>query len=462
MSRSKKRKSKDQVDQTQRDLEKYKSTFERFIKSKKKAKKVRKQLKTNGGKAKVNKKTRKMLKKRMRGIFRELISWLKANKNQMVQHQSRCLSKLHQVRMSSICYTCSARAKLFFIKDELKLHETTCRSLISECSSSWTYLIQFLDKVNTVYKLVREMEEITGVRFTDAVAGSPARSILDWADKNNFRTHLSNCSGGTCSFDTAKLICDNFVSITTPIYLKSALPIVKNISADAKKSQDELKKETREQRLKIKILLQRLRKRRGRFGHRSKWSRQSFMGRAYNSRVSRYQNVFSSFKRHARVRRVRTHNPRHQSVYRPAFHAARRAAAPKRVQVYRPAYYSPPRAAAPRYNPVHRPAFYSRPTTIVRPAVVVRPQRRRGRKLLVGRRPAPAPAPAAPAPAAPSAPSVSTVSTAQSSTQATFNPLLCPGTTVCATDKVVVTASQCSSRGNLCASPSMLFVLGGI
>jgi len=158
-----------------------------------------------------------------------ILEWINANKEDMVKKQKQCVARLGEVRLNSVCFTCSSRAKAFFQGDSLNVHEMTCRGIITRCSQSWSYLIAYLDRVNKFNGIIRELEVRAGIKFTEAVSGSPAKSILDWADKNNLRENLTQCADGLCRFDIAKNICENFVSIRNPIYLKQALNIVSSV-----------------------------------------------------------------------------------------------------------------------------------------------------------------------------------------------------------------------------------------
>ena len=308
--------------------------------------------------ARTAKRHRKALGKQLKPKLKELISWLNENKNLMVVDQTKCLNRLHEVRMSLVCYTCSARASLYFERDELRLHENTCRGLIAHCASSWNYLIEFLDRVNSFYKLVRKMEKRTGIRFKDAVKGSPASSILDWADKNNFRTLLKNCNDGQCQFENAKKICDNFVSITSPIYLKAALKVVGNMSRKSKRWRRRIKKKNHQ----LKKMLMKVAD----------------------------KDLYALSKDRDRKRR----EGRKLLLKRPL--AASTLVRSKSLQ-----------ALKPNQNP----------------------------------------------------PSITATESSGGTQSANFNPLLCPGSSICIADKVVLTVSKCTISGILCASPAIQFAL---
>ena len=131
--------------------------------------------------------------------------------------------------MNSVCYTCSVRASVFFDKDKLNVDERTCRDVISECSSSWIRMTQYLDYINKFNAILSQLEKKTGIKFSEAIAGKPAKAIHDWADKNHFRQKLRDCQDGACDFSTAKDICENFFSINNPIYIRQALVVENNI-----------------------------------------------------------------------------------------------------------------------------------------------------------------------------------------------------------------------------------------
>ena len=119
----------------------------------------------------MNLRRRRLLKKSVYPEVSEIMKWLRAKRNDMVQNQRKCLIRLKKTRVNSVCYTCSARAQVFFEKDNLRMHEQTCRNIISYCSNSWFYLIEFLDKVNSIHATIRELEKRTGIRFTASVKG---------------------------------------------------------------------------------------------------------------------------------------------------------------------------------------------------------------------------------------------------------------------------------------------------
>lgn len=219
---------------TLQNIRKYLYTFKAYVSGIKSERKLIRKLSTKRRKF-MGQKKRKELKSEVVPEIILLKKWMHENKDNIILRQRSCIKKLQTTRINSVCYTCSARAQEFFEKDNIRLHESTCRDIISQCSFSWFYLIEFLDKVNSVYSKVRVLEERTGIRFTASVKGSPARNILKWSETNNFRQNLIDCKDGVCEFDKAKAICDNFVSIRKRIYLVNALTAVRSIGKRGKR-----------------------------------------------------------------------------------------------------------------------------------------------------------------------------------------------------------------------------------
>ena len=155
-----------------------------------------------------------------------IIIWINSNKDQMVEKQKQCLGRFKIIRSQAVCYTCSARAQTFFDKDRLHIHEDTCRVIVSDCRQGWIYLIEYLDKVNAFYEMIRRIDSDYKINFSGSVSDSPAKTVLDWAEKSGIKTELQKCTKGSCNFETTKHICNSFVSIEQPIYLKEALRIV--------------------------------------------------------------------------------------------------------------------------------------------------------------------------------------------------------------------------------------------
>lgn len=149
-----------------------------------------------------------------------------------VSDQRKCLNKLLEVRSSSMCYACSSRGKYFFTKNMLNVNINQCRDVISECSHSWLYLLQFLDKVNYFLRESQSLQRIIGVDFEKALPSGRTTRVLNWAKEADMVGKLNRCKDGQCSFNTAKDICNAFLSYKRPVYLKEALRMM--VAKDAK------------------------------------------------------------------------------------------------------------------------------------------------------------------------------------------------------------------------------------
>ena len=48
-----------------------------------------------------------------------------------------------------------------------------------------------LDKVNQFNRLIKQLEAVSGIKFTQTISRAPAKTILDYADKNNLRQNFN-------------------------------------------------------------------------------------------------------------------------------------------------------------------------------------------------------------------------------------------------------------------------------
>lgn len=152
----------------------------------------------------------------------------------MVYSQSRCLDKLNRVYQDSHCYTCSGRAKSFFEFDQLRLHENTCRNIIIQCSGAWTYLIDFFFKIDQFYQALDEADG-SASKKKKSEHSPPVNPVTSWATENDIPNQLENCLDGLCSFNTASSLCDSFVTIGQPSYLRQSLKIMGKINRTGKR-----------------------------------------------------------------------------------------------------------------------------------------------------------------------------------------------------------------------------------
>ena len=116
-------------------------------------------------------------------LTQRALYWMRKHMRKMVSDQRKCLNKLLQVRSSSVCYACSRRGKYFFTKNMLNVNINQCRDVISECSHSWLYLLQFLDRGNTFLRESQRLQRWIGVDFEKALPNGRTTSVLNWAQE---------------------------------------------------------------------------------------------------------------------------------------------------------------------------------------------------------------------------------------------------------------------------------------
>lgn len=101
--------------------------------------------------------------------------WMVKSRGWVMDSQGKCTTKFMAERATSNCYTCSGRARDFFTKDQLHLHENTCRKIIRECSSAWLSLIEFLRTMNKFNNIIMDIEKQNEVSLIGADGNNPIR-----------------------------------------------------------------------------------------------------------------------------------------------------------------------------------------------------------------------------------------------------------------------------------------------
>lgn len=337
---------------------------------------------------------------------------------------------------------------------------------MTDCRLGWLYLIEFIDKVNSFYDLVRKVDIRYQLKLMDSVSGSPAKTVLDWAEKTGIKSQLKKCTEGSCNFETTKNICDNFVSIDQPLYLQEALRIVDEVTkkiSKAKELLENIKAKLREFTRKIgKGIVKGFTETRKYLSiaknHVHKFAKKAAFkvkeglfksGKAVGHHMKRaFSKIGNAFKK-IRIGRKKRHNKHKKS---------RRGAAPKPFYKYMLTHYNQyrNRPQANNYNtPVKRYGNFmtKSPLGFKHLRHLFYNRWRKGRKLLVklGSK--------QPTPRAPAQPKPSTLCSEQSAStadQATINPLLC-GRVICIADKVIMTASKCGSVGIQCTKPDVSY-----
>lgn len=158
------------------------------------------------------------------GELTKMIKKYQKSKNNMIKSQKKCLKKLHEVRSGSHCFTCSSRSNVFFDEyKRMRLHENTCREIVSGCTDAWLYLIELVDYMTKFREFILQVEKLYHIPKAFRQPVPHLDGIASFLQETNVKASLQNCREGTCSFDSVKSVCDTFVSINGPVYLEVAL-----------------------------------------------------------------------------------------------------------------------------------------------------------------------------------------------------------------------------------------------
>lgn len=158
------------------------------------------------------------------GELTKMINKYKKSKNNMIKSQKKCLKKLHEVRSGSHCFTCSSRSNFFFDEHKrMRLHENTCREIVSDCTDAWLYLIELVDYMTKFREFVLQVEQLYHIPKAFRQPVPHLDGIASFLKETNVKASLEHCRRGKCSFNSVKSVCDTFVSINGPVYLEVAL-----------------------------------------------------------------------------------------------------------------------------------------------------------------------------------------------------------------------------------------------
>jgi len=126
----------------------------------------------------------------------------------------------------------------------LNVNINQCRDVISQCSHSWLYLLQYLDKINTFLSDSIKLQKKIGVDFSKALPGGRTTGVLNWAKEANMVGKLNACKDGQCGFATARDICHAFLSYEKPVYLKEGLRMMESKNPKGEKVENTLSLDT--------------------------------------------------------------------------------------------------------------------------------------------------------------------------------------------------------------------------
>jgi len=167
------------------------------------------------------------LDKEIYGTMKQIVKKFRRTKRLMITSQKKCLKKLHEVRSGSHCFTCSSRSNMFFDeKSRMRIHENTCREIVSECTESWLLLIKLVNYMTKFREFTLRVEQAYHIpkKFRQHIP--QLEGIASFLTETKVQEKLKNCKNShssQCSFDSVKSVCDTFVSINGPLYLEVAL-----------------------------------------------------------------------------------------------------------------------------------------------------------------------------------------------------------------------------------------------
>lgn len=161
--------------------------------------------------------------------FKNVSQLLKSAFGEFRQSHLRCQAKLKDIKAKSICPICSKRSPSFFRGTDLRMTETTCRDILTECDDAWIALMLVL-RVSSQYEEFKQYEPIafpqsanrvTRGNITNKVSlyGKSNLFLLNklknYATRSQLEGYLVQCKGNfaACPFQIAADLCHSFVEL---------------------------------------------------------------------------------------------------------------------------------------------------------------------------------------------------------------------------------------------------------
>src|SRR3990167_5509675 len=140
----------------------------------------------------------------------ELIKLLASWENKMVQDNQGCMKKLDSVVYAGTCSICSGRSEQFFQGGRIKMAEQTCRSILSECGSTWhrmVMVIEIIERYTSIIELVSPTADKKGKE-------SFTKSMSTFSNLHNLEQYFGDCKTyEDCPFQKVSALCHNFVQV---------------------------------------------------------------------------------------------------------------------------------------------------------------------------------------------------------------------------------------------------------
>ena len=146
-------------------------------------------------------------------LMASVVKMLKTNLIPFFAAQTKCITKLNQVRSSSLCNTCSARSQVFFSDGKIRMGLDDCKQVIDECKGYWSTLLKYVDSLESVKEVIEEIREKEQDN-TEMFKGHQHSNLLKWIEENKLKEHLGKClSEENCGDKVAGELCASLISI---------------------------------------------------------------------------------------------------------------------------------------------------------------------------------------------------------------------------------------------------------
>ena len=147
--------------------------------------------------------------------FKQTLESLKQQEKTDNQEQTRCFSRIKQIRTNSLCYTCSGRSSRFFLQGQAMMSIQDCQTTISKCSDTWKDALDLFDAMRLARRIQRYIKEELGQAELVEFDNEHLEKLRDWIGGPETRRSFKKCftNPASCAESSAKKICNKFISL---------------------------------------------------------------------------------------------------------------------------------------------------------------------------------------------------------------------------------------------------------
>lgn len=166
--------------------------------------------------------------------FNQDVQYLLNPHSKLALNQDACMNRTAALRTNSLCSICSGRSQVFFSSGKALMSLTDCEMTINICKIPWKAMIKLVESMAMAEELMNKIKA-KFPEITMTISMENVRKLEAWLDAHRIKQELNDCHFSqhqTCPIKSAKVICENLISLQKPTFFEEA---VNAVAADVPK-----------------------------------------------------------------------------------------------------------------------------------------------------------------------------------------------------------------------------------